>query len=103
MNIPLSDMCVLQGIKDSQYSSVQYWQVFFSMFITCTHTETTLCDQLRKYHFVTVCHGLTWNIENILAFWSSYKHDKDIEVSYNFYCFVYFIGGTNSMGSSALK
>ena len=43
------------------------------------------------------------NIENILAFWSGYKHDKDNEASCNFYCFVYFIGGTNSMGSSKLK
>ena len=76
----------------------------FSMFITYTHTGTTLCEQLKKISFCScICHGLIWNIENILAFWSGYKHDKDIEVSYNFYCFVYFIGGTNSMGSSKLK
>ena len=37
------------------------------------------------------------------SLWSSYKHDKDIEEPYNFYCFVYFIGGTNSMGNSKLK
>ena len=44
-----------------------------------------------------------WNNENILAFWSVYKHDKDIEESYNFYSFIYFIGGTNTMGNSKLK
>ena len=41
----------------------------------------TLCDQLREYHFVPVCPGLMWNIENILAFCSSYTHDKNIEES----------------------
>ena len=97
MSILLSDLWALQGLKDWQKSSVQYWQVFFFMFITYIYT---LCDQLRKYHFVPVCHGLMWNIETILAFESGYKHDKDIEVSYNFYC---FIGGTNTMGSSKLK
>ena len=44
-----------------------------------------------------------WNIENILVFWSGYKHDKNIKESYDFYCFVYFIGGTSSMGDSKLK
>ena len=53
-----------QGIKDWQYSSVQYWQMFFP----CLSHMHTLFDQLRKYHFVPVCHGLMWNIENILAF-----------------------------------
>ena len=53
----------------------------------------------RKYHFVPVCDGLMWNFENILTFWSAYKHDKDIKESYNFYCFVYFIGGTNNSKS----
>ena len=43
------------------------------------------------------------NIENILVFWPGYKHDKDIEESYIFYCFVYFISGTNSMANSKLK
>ena len=28
---------------------------------------------------------------------------KIFEESYNFYCFVYFIGRTNSMGNSKLK
>ena len=44
-----------------------------------------------------------FDIENILAFWSRYKHDKDIEASCNFHCFEHFIGGTNSMGNSKLK
>ena len=44
-----------------------------------------------------------WNIENILAFWSGYKHDKDIDESYNSYCFVYSIAGTNNMANSKLK
>ena len=44
-----------------------------------------------------------WNTEKILAFWSVYMHDKDIEESYNFHCFVYSIGGTSSMDNSKLK
>ena len=38
INILLSDLCVLQGIKDSKYSSVQYWQVFFFPCLSHLHT-----------------------------------------------------------------
>ena len=39
----------------------------------------------------------------MLAFWSIYKHDKNIEESYHFYCFIYFVGGTHSISNFKLK
>ena len=75
-------------------------------FFPCSSHIHTLCNQLKKISFCScTVYVMVWCgiLKIYWSFWSGYKHDKDIEESYKFYSFVYFIGGTNSMGNSKLK